>query len=456
MSEETKDNWAVLGENARHARYNHVAGVTAGMFAGTARDFLHPELILAGLMYSLTGSEYLVALVTIINKSGILFSQLPASTLIEHAPRRKPYFVLITIIRILAFAGVTAAMWLVTLDTNGSTLALFFAAYTVGCFSTGTGAVIFMDMIGRLIPAHRVGAFLGMRNFLGGGLGILAGILIIQPLLGGNNLSFNYVILACIGTALIAVDMSTWCMCREEPGERAGERSSLKESISRGLQWLKEDRNYRLYLCQRVAFRFTYLGLAFFIPYGSQKLGYEPDAGGVAVLGGLMVAVMKFSRVLAAVIWGKVADIYGNKPTLAGSAVCQVAAPALALSAPALPQLFSVGLPWTGTTLTLPLLVYLCALASIGFGFQGVMLGGNRFLITNAPPKRRASYVAFLNTTTSPLTLMPFAAAWLSRTAGMTTLFVIVLLSAVFMLVSALRMSPVSTGPEQSNQHGKS
>lgn len=428
-----------LGANAPHARRNHVLGVLAGMFAGMARDFVHPTLILAGFVYALTRSPFLVALIPIFSKAGVLAPQLVVSGFVEHAPRRRPYFIIITVVRSLAFAGLVGAMWLVSRRTDALSLTVFFVTYLLACMSGGIGHIIFMDMVGRLIPRGRVGSFLGMRTFLGGAASIGIGLLVIQPILSGLELPGNYILLAAIGTVLAATDMSIWSMCREEPGPSADERTNLREALGRGVEWLKDRHNYRCYMWMRVAFRVSYLGLAFFIPYGTEKLQQGAE---VVVLGGIMVATMKLSRVVTGAVWGKVADVWGSRTALVGAGGFMFAAPALALLAPRVPGVFEVPLPGVTHGLDLPLCIYLLALACIGTGMRASGLGGQRFLITSAPERRRPSYIAFLNTLTSPLTLLPLAGAWLAQEAGMNTLFVVVMAGGLLFLANALRMKP--------------
>ncbi|MFP4106426.1 MAG: hypothetical protein ACLFVU_10090 [Phycisphaerae bacterium] len=425
-----------LGQNAPHARRNHLLGVTAGMFAGVARDFVHPELIIVGLIWALTKNPYLVALVPIINKAGALTPQLLASTFIEHRPRRRPYFVLLTFIRTGSFVGLVAAMFLLTISVNWVHLMIFYTVYLLCCMTGGTGHVIFMDMVGRLIPSHRIGAFLGMRQFLGGGLSIITGLLIVQPILNKVYLPMNYVILAAIGAVLVGVDMGIFSQCREEPGPKADSKTTLMESMRRGLAWLTADHNYRCYFWCRIAFRLSYLGLAFFVPYGEDRLSRE-GAAGMAVLGGILVATFKGSGVIGSLIWGKYVDRFGSKSTMIWGGALMTVAPLMALLSPRLPITFELPLPYVERGLTLPLLMYLLALAVFQQGLRAQMLGGHRLLINGAPSHRRASYIAFLNTITCPLTLLPLAGAWLADIAGMDAVFVVVVIGGALMFVAS-------------------
>lgn len=424
-----------LGENANHTRRNHVLGVLAGMFAAPAMSFMRAELILVGLISVLTDSPFLIALVPILDKLGVLAPQLLVSSRLEHFPRRRPHFVALTVARSLAYASLVGAMWLLIRDVNALTLAVFFLAYLFVCVCNGTGHVIFMDMIGRLIPSTRVGAFLGMRSLLGGVLAVVCGVLVIQPILARVAMPFSYVVLGAIGTALVAIDMSTWCFCREEPGARAERRTSLRDAIQRGLSWLRTDHNYRSYLWLRIAFRINYLGLVFFIPYGARYLA-SGNAREIAMLGGLMISTMT----LSGVVWGRVADRRGSRTALISAGVLFLTAPILALVAPSLPKAFSIPLPFVTRRMDLPLLVYFLALTAIGAAVRANMIGGQRLLITSAPPAHRPTYVAFLNTVTSPLTLLPLAGAAIASTLGLKALYIGTVAGGALFLVTALRM----------------
>jgi hypothetical protein len=112
--------------------------------------------------------------------------------------------------------------------------------------------------------------------------------------------------------------------------------------------------------------------------------------------------------------------------------------------APQLPAAFSVPLWGTRAVLDLPLVLYLLALAVIGAAYQGSIIGGNRFLIGRAPPRRRLSYIGFLNTVTSPLTLLPLAAAAVAAQFGVTTLFAAIVAGGGLYFFAARKVRPES------------
>jgi hypothetical protein len=491
------DRPAVQAELSEHApphddraaaRRNYLLGSLNGVIGNVSMDFIHPELILSGLVMALTGSVYGVALVNIINKLASLMPQLSVGSFVEHRPRKRPFYVMLIAVRVVSVGVILGTIWEMASGGWG-VQAAFFAAYFVWCLCGGAGHVIFLDMVGRLIPLSRVGGFFGIREFLGGVLSLVAGWLIIQPILDRNlpllaaaappvarvapaegsappaspaspvqpsrrpivrveqpearrAVATNYLVLAVVGGALSVLAMGFLALCREQAGPMAVRPTTLEESLRRGFQWLREDADYRAYLWLRIAFRFTYLGLAFFIPFGVRRLTYEGSPLGVVALGGIMLTAIKTSRVVSSILWGKVVDRSGDRVCLVWTGAFFTLGPVLMLLAPVVPRVFRLPVPLTDVALDLPLCVYLAALVAVGAAFQGSIIGGNRFLIGNAPPDRRISYIGFLNTVTSPLTLLPALAALVAAHLGLTVLFVAIAAGGVLFLYWAWRLSP--------------
>jgi len=433
-----------------HAGRHQRLGILAGMFNGSARGFVDPDLIINGLVVSVTQSPYLVALVAFINKAAALAPQLLVSTRIEHFSRRRPQFVAVIVVRAIAQLALVVSIWLLARRVNAVSLTLFFGSFLLTWFCAGSAQVIFMDMVGRLIPHERMGTFFGYRS-LGGLIAVvITSLLITQPILSHVEEPYGYVWLAVLGGVLTVCGMIIWSLCQEGEGPRAEHRTTLRQSLRRGFGWLKSNRNYRCVFLLRIAFRFCYLGLAFFILFGRDQLRGGQGEKGVQVLGGIMVATITLSQLGSSAVWGRASDRRGTRICLVLSALLLIVAPLLALLAPTLPRVFSYRVPGITYVFDLRIVVYLLALAALGAGTQGNILGVNRFMVTTAPPHRRASYLGFANTAASPLTLLPFFGAWLADTGRMTTVFLLVAGGGVLALLASLAMQPESKStPEQ-------
>jgi MFS family permease len=436
------------------ARRNYFLGVWNGAVGTVAYDFIHPDLILGGMVLALATPAFgpgwaffLVTLVSIINKGGSLLPQLYVSSHLEHHARKRPFYIVLTMVRAIGAVAIIGSLALMAWRLNALTLGAFYAAFLLVSVCMGAGYVITLDMFGRMIRLDRIGAFIGTREVLGNALSLVAGLVIVTPILERCRnsddpalLAHSYLYLAAIGTTLTVAAMVLLILCREEPGPKAKRRTTMGESLVRGWRWVKRNPDYRAYLWLRIAFRFCDLGMVAFIPYGSQKLSPSGDPAEIVLLGGVLVAIFKTSRVASSALWGWVVDHVSDRACLVGTGVSFAIAPVLVLVAPLMPPLFGVPIPLTSATLTLPLAVYLGAMAVMGAAYQGSIIGGNRFLIGRAPPRRRLSYIGFLNTVTSPLTLAPVAAAGVAALLGMTALFVAIMCGGLLYLFWALRV----------------
>jgi hypothetical protein len=135
--------------------------------------------------------------------------------------------------------------------------------------------------------------------------------------------------------------------------------------------------------------------------------------------------------------------------TLVWGGILQVVAPVVAVLATLSPKGFAIELPGVPGGLDLPLVIYMLALVLIGLAIRASALGVHSFLIRAAPSHRRASYIAFLNTLTSPLTMLPLAAAVLADVLGMEiVVFGSVLVGGLLAAGSAWRLRPVEEAAE--------
>ena len=78
------------GPTAADARRNQRLGMLNGACGQLAHAFMHPELVLAGMVERMTGSNFLVALIAVIHKGGMFAPQLWVGSRLEHHSRKRP------------------------------------------------------------------------------------------------------------------------------------------------------------------------------------------------------------------------------------------------------------------------------------------------------------------------------------------------------------------------------
>ena len=384
-------------------RRNFALGVANGSLVQMGMGFIHTHLVLAAFMHELTGSMVLVGLLATLTPAGVFLPQLYASSLMEHRGRKKPFYVASVVARVILLAAMAGLMWVAGTRPETVWLVAFFVVFLAFRLAQGYGYPPFMDMVGQTIPARRLGDFFAMRTFLGQGLALLAGFFIVQRLISGLSFPANYAVLGLVAVLVMGSGWGVWCFAHESENPAPPKPRNYARTITDGASLLRHDRDYLLVLVLRLVVRVNLLMLAFFVPYGVERLGAKG-------IGGVFVGVVAGSRLASSLLWGRLSRLKGNRACLVGVGVLFALSPLTALVAPHVPAVFSVKVESLSLTLDLPLCVYLVSLCMIGLAFAGDGIGTSAFLLESAPPERRPSYIAFINTAALPATALPLVA----------------------------------------------
>ncbi|MHC4715647.1 MAG: MFS transporter [Planctomycetota bacterium] len=391
---------------ARDERRNYALGVVNGAVGNFGRSFVMPRLVLAAFVFEMTGSNRMVGLLESLSLAGMFWPQLYFSRLIEHLPRKRPFYVLMTVLRSTALALMAGSIWLAVAFPGRWPVYAFFGAFFLYRSGDGGGGLAFYDLVGGTVRRGRLGGYFATRSLLGDALVLAASLLLIQPIIKYVAAPRSYAILATAGFAALTVAWGAMCFTREQEEDDPPAERRFWQTVREAAGVMVHDRSYRALIAHRVLSRITTLALAFFVPYGVERLG-------IVGASGLFVAFWSGSRLIGAPIWGRVVSRAGPRTCLIASGTLFGLSPILALLAPHLPRLFAAPLPLTDQTLDASVCAYLLSLCVFGVAFRGYMIGHSTFLVEGAPAARRASYIAFLNTVTFPLALLPWAAGWL-------------------------------------------
>jgi len=419
-------------------RRNFLLGVVNGALGRTGGSLTHPNLIIAAFVYEITKSTLLVGLISALWLAGLMWPQLYLSSRIEHRARKKPFYIFATIVRILLLAALAATVFASKAANHAWIIPIFFIIYFAYSTAQGVAVLPFLDIIGQTVRRTRLGGFFGYRSLLGGLLATAAGFLFAQPLLDKIPSPSSYGILIATGLLCSACGWSAFFFVREQEDPAVTKKRSFSEVFASAGKMLLRDMNYKLLLAMRILFRFNALALVFYVPYGVQRLG-------AARMSGIFVGCIALSRLASSIIWGKLSDRHGNRLCLVWSGIFFFLSPAAVLLAPHLPPLFQWRLPLSQASLDLPLSVYLVALALFGLALESNIIGINALLLEAAPPDRRPSYIAFLNTVCFPFTFLPLLAGILigSHTARFDALFAVLIAGGLLYLLAALLLTEV-------------
>jgi hypothetical protein len=153
-------------------RRNFIGGLWHGAFLALGASLTQPTTVISAFVADLTGSTVWVGgLATVLSVAGTL-PQLFVARWIEPRQRKMPYLMLAIYLRVVSW-GVLS--WLIY--TIGGQHPMVLAWILVGMLiifyaGGGLGNIPYTDIIGKVIPAHRRGAFFGGRGALAGPLSV--------------------------------------------------------------------------------------------------------------------------------------------------------------------------------------------------------------------------------------------------------------------------------------------
>jgi MFS family permease len=332
----------------------------------------------------LTGSTVWVGgLSTVLAVAGAL-PQLFLARWIEPRPRKKPFLLLAVYFRALSWGAL--ALLIVAIGASRPQLLAWALVGLLAVFSIGggLGGVPYTDIIGKVIPPDRRGAFFGGRQILAGPLSIGAAMLgryILAEIAYPNNYAILFGLAAA---ALFIASLGVW-LIRESPHVGVNPHMLGWRAYGRRL-WIAAGR-IKLLVVVQVLTGFSLMALPFYVVYARQVL----DAPAAAV--GWFVFLQVLGGAPANLLWAYLVDRYGSWRMLAICATLSALTPLLAIGLG--------GLGWVGI---LPILFL------VGATSNGRNVGFSSVLLELAPPDERPTYSALNTWLMLPAAFLPLAA----------------------------------------------
>jgi len=381
-------------------RRNFLALLWHGAFLALGTALTQPTTVISAFVADLTGSTVWVGgLSTVLTVAGTL-PQLSVARWIEPRPRKMGFLLAAIYLRVASWGALAALIYLIGASHPRllawalvGLLALFYAG-------GGLGGVPYTDIVGKVIPPGRRGAFFGGQQALAGPLAMGAAllarhVLATVPYPGGYALLFG---LAAV--ALLVASLGFWAV-REPPREDADGR--VRPWREYRLQLARAARRLRTLVGAQLLTGFSLMALPFYVVYARQELGAPLEAVGwfllAQVLGG----------VLSNLVWARLVDRYGSRRMLTACAVTSALTPLLA-----------IGLGRLGWAGLLPVLFL------GGAVFNGRNVGFNSALLALAPEAERPTYAALDAVLVLPAAFLPLAAGVLLERWSYPALFLLV------------------------------
>ena len=434
-----------VGDTRRNFRF----ALLQGTFMRINLAFADASTVLPAFIHRLSGSDILVGLTGSMMTAGWMWPQLLMSNLLEHRPRKMPFYVLGMSVRVLAWLGIFFCTVTIGEQTPMLLAISFLALYFVSSSAMGVSTLPYMDIVSKAIAPQQRARFFSLRQLYGGFFAIWVGFLVRAVLgdeseftgilgsitqgfktvtmyvissIGGldTDLGFpyNYAFLFLCSVAAAFFSFVSFLGVREPIRPVHAERQPMWEHLKHGAHFLKTDLNYRHFIFFRVFAHFSGMASPFYMPYALNDLGFSEATMG------FFIVCSALSGVISNTFWGHIGEKYGVRWLLIITAGLMGIPPILAFSSGLLPISFQM---------PAFLLIFIVG----GVLANGMMVGFMAYMLNIAPPRNRPSYIGFMNTLLMPVSCAPVLGGFLAPHIGYRWLFAI----SVGICFAAFRMA---------------
>jgi MFS family permease len=398
-----------LGITQREQRRNFIGGLWHGAFLALGVSLTQPTTVISAFIADLTGSTIWVGGLSTVLMVAAALPQLFVARWIEHRPRKMPYLLTAIYLRVGSW-GILAFLIYSIGDKQPTILAWTLVAMLAIFFAGGgLGNIPYTDIIGKVIPADRRGAFFGGKEALAGPLAVSAA-LGARQILAHIPYPNNYALL--FGLAALGLGVASlgfWIM--QEPVTSSEET----HRHSWGDYWQKirdTSKKLKVLIIIELLTGFSLMALPFYVVFAREKLGAPPDAIGWFLLAQIL------GGVLANLLWARLVDRTGSRQMLVVCASISTITPLLAIAVAPLgwPALF---------------MVFFLA----GATFTGRKVGFQSALLELAPAAERPTYTGLNAVLILPLAFLTLIAGIFLQHGSYTTLFI---LASAFIAVGTI------------------
>jgi MFS family permease len=270
---------SISNPNEAVYRRNFIFFLLDGILFSVAMLILSPTTVLPDFIRSLTDSEVLIAYSNTLFEIGFTLPQLFIARYIVGSPYKKWWFIGPNIpVRFVILIFALLTVWL---GAGQITLILiaFYICYGIASFGDGLVGVPWFDLISSSLDEKWRARMLGLQSAISNiiviamiQLGVIAYIL--------SNLSFpnNYAILFGVAGILFVISILPVIFVRELPSGKAVEKlPAMSEFLpSLGLV-LKNDKPFRDFVIVRILIIFFGMASAFYIGFGTERLGLSSE-----------------------------------------------------------------------------------------------------------------------------------------------------------------------------------
>ncbi len=403
----------------KNLKWNFFVGLMHGILFNGGVAFSSTTTVIPAFLNMLTPSSVIIGFSYMImgKGRGILgvIPQLFVANKLEAVKYKKP--LLIKAITVRAISWGLLAFTTLLFAKSHPTLMVWILISLLGLFTFmgGVAAIPFSDIFGKAIPSELRGRFFGLRGLLGGILAIIAG-LIVKGILQNKHLNFpkNYALIFFLSFVFVTASYIFLSMVKEPAEEVHKETLPFKLFIKKAISILKNDRNFSNFLIVQILVGASSLSLPFYVIYAKRVLHFSKGTVGI------FLTVQMIGFVVSNLLWAYLSDYKGNKIVVQLTAIVALTIPLIAI--------FSRN----------NLLLFSLTFLLIGVMFSGMSVGYQNFMLDQAIPKERPTYIGLNGTLTFPVLTYSLIGGFLARFLPYSTIFyitaAIVLTGTIFSL----------------------
>lgn len=434
-----------MPKKAGDQRRNFRFALLQGAFMRINLAFADSSTVLPAFIHKLSGSDLLVGLTGSMMTAGWMWPQLLMSNLLEHRPRKMPFYVLGMSFRVLAWLAIFFST--ITIGEKSPLLlaGCFLGLYFISSSAMGVSTLPYMDIVSKSIAPQQRARFFSLRQLYGGFFAIWVGFL-VRAVLGDESeftgvlgsitrvfktstmyfiesvcnvetdlgFPYNYAFLFICSVLAAFLSFISFLGVREPIHPVSPKRQPMWEHLKHGAYFLRTDHNYRRFILFRVFAHFSGMAAPFYMPYALNQLAFSEATMG------FFIVCSALSGVISNAMWGYVGEKYGVRWLLIITAGLMGIPPALAYASGILP-------------ISLQMPAFFMIFIVGGILSNGMMVGFMAYMLNIAPPRNRPSYIGFMNTLLMPVSFAPLLGGLLAPHIGYRWLFAI---SVVICLVA--------------------
>jgi MFS family permease len=377
---------------------NFIGGLWHGAFLALGVSLTQATTVISAFVADLTGSTVWVGGLSTVLTIASALPQLFVARWIEHRPRKMPYLMLAIYLRVASW-GILA--WLIySIGAEQPTALAWALVVMLAVFYAGGGLgnIPYTDIIGKMIPANRRGAFFGGKETLAGPLAVGAALAARQILVRVDYPN-NYALLFGLAALGLAIASLGFWMMKEPPGTVVEQQVHNWRGYWSQIQGAGQ--RLKTLIAIELLTGFSLIALPFYVVYAREKLNAPVESVGwfllAQVLGG----------VLANLAWARLVDRSGSRWMLVFCATTSTLTPLLAIA------LAPLGWP------ALALVFFLA-----GATFNGRKVGFQSALLELAPPPERPTYAGLNEALILPLAFLSLGAGLFLQHWSYTALFI--------------------------------